>query len=148
SGGEFIATARWAMNSPPEIKAWASNSPTTNSELPTAQLPLRAGGWLGRRRHGPRRLGRGRRRGRRSGRLGRLVRLGDDVLRDVVGLVHQERDLAREEDVDPLLLRHRVDGRLELLLELRVHGLGLGLRALLHALEVGLAVLEEGLAVA
>ena len=24
SGGEFIATARWAMNSPPEIKAWAA----------------------------------------------------------------------------------------------------------------------------
>ncbi len=34
------------------------------------------------------------------------------------------------------------------MLELRVHVLGLGLRALLHALEVRLAVFEEGLAVA
>ena len=48
----------------------------------------------------------------------------------------------------PLLLGHRVDVRLDLRLELVVQACGLRLRPLLHPLQLLLAVLEEGLALA
>jgi hypothetical protein len=93
----------------------------------------------------------GRGRGRRRGgglRLLRLVRLADHVARDVEVAVDRVRHLRVEHQVEALVLRHLLDDRPHLLLELGVDRLRLLLRALAHAVDLGLAVLEVGLALA
>ena len=83
-------------------------------------------------------------RGRRHDRVG----LGNDVGRNVVGLVEHQRHLVVEDDVDPFLLGNLVDDRLELVLEVALEVRGLTLSSLAQALQLALAVLDERLAVA
>jgi hypothetical protein len=104
-----------------------------------------------------RRRGRGRRRGLRGrgcrrgfGRRGtlRVIRAIDHVEGDVHLLRGDRHHSAVEQDVDRLLLDHRFDVRPNPDLELVLEGLGLLLRTVAHLLQLGLAVLEEGLSVA